>query len=364
MTDLAPGRGARAQHHRRVAARLRRLQAAGASPEELRAALDDEPASERAWRRGAEGEERLGALLGDWAGTCGTGVLHDLVIPGRGGANIDHVVVGPGGAFVIDAKAWAGAVDIRATGVWTGRWGHRRALEGIREQVAVVHGALRAAGAGDAPVTGVLCLVDDNPGTPRGELLRVHGVLVGGRAAVAQLTVADGPLTDEEITQVFRALDASMPARGGARPPSACLRGASAPHVADAPARGARRSGSPRSSTPRRRARSRGRRRGLAVDLCLFVAGLGALGAVLEPSPGPPRRSTPVSAAEVATWVPDLDRRVRATTSTPLRTMATRTTEARIHLRLRGPGCALRISINRWTARTAADAVIVPGAGC
>ena len=39
-------------------------------------------------------------------------VLHDRVWPGRRGARIDHVVVGPGGVFVIANHSWAGTVSV------------------------------------------------------------------------------------------------------------------------------------------------------------------------------------------------------------------------------------------------------------
>ena len=51
-------------------------------------------------------------------------VFHDVHWPGRRYANIDHVVVGPGGVFVIDSKAWAGDVEV-ADGVLRQN-GHRR----------------------------------------------------------------------------------------------------------------------------------------------------------------------------------------------------------------------------------------------
>jgi hypothetical protein len=61
------------------------------------------------FEKGADGEVRTAqtlALLGpDWV------VLHDHRWPGRRFANIDHVVVGPGGIFIIDSKNWSG--DIR-----------------------------------------------------------------------------------------------------------------------------------------------------------------------------------------------------------------------------------------------------------
>jgi len=41
-------------------------------------------------------------------------VFHDVHWPGRRYANIDHVVVGPGGVFVIDSKAWDGDIEVAA----------------------------------------------------------------------------------------------------------------------------------------------------------------------------------------------------------------------------------------------------------
>ena len=34
--------------------------------------------------------------------------LHDVRWPGRRFANIDHIVIGPGGIFVVDSKNWSG----------------------------------------------------------------------------------------------------------------------------------------------------------------------------------------------------------------------------------------------------------------
>lgn len=64
-----------------------------------------------AWEKGAEGERAVGAALADlgpdWV------VLHDVRWPGRRYANIDHIAIGPGGIFVIDAKNWSGAITVR-----------------------------------------------------------------------------------------------------------------------------------------------------------------------------------------------------------------------------------------------------------
>jgi hypothetical protein len=69
-TDGA-GAGAYEVHQRLVAARLRRLAVAGATPEQLAAALDEAPQHEAAWAKGADGEREVGRVLDAWAGMCG-----------------------------------------------------------------------------------------------------------------------------------------------------------------------------------------------------------------------------------------------------------------------------------------------------
>jgi hypothetical protein len=48
-------------------------------------------------------------------------VLHDLAIPGSR-ANLDHLVIGPGGVFVIDSKQYRGRLQLDPSGrLWHGR---------------------------------------------------------------------------------------------------------------------------------------------------------------------------------------------------------------------------------------------------
>jgi hypothetical protein len=63
-------------------------------------------ADTRAWRRGAAGERRTARLLAPLE-RYGWAVLHDLAIPGTQ-ANIDHLVIGPGGVLVVDSKRYRG----------------------------------------------------------------------------------------------------------------------------------------------------------------------------------------------------------------------------------------------------------------
>jgi hypothetical protein len=75
----------------------------------------------RAWRRGAAGERRTARLLGPLE-RQGWVVLHDLAVPGSR-ANVDHLVIGPGGIFVIDSKQYRGRLELDPSGrLWHGRY--------------------------------------------------------------------------------------------------------------------------------------------------------------------------------------------------------------------------------------------------
>ena len=63
---------------------------------------------EWAWGRGAAGEEHVGTLL-EPLREEGWAIEHDIKI-GSNGANIDHVLIGPPGVFVINTKYVAGNV--------------------------------------------------------------------------------------------------------------------------------------------------------------------------------------------------------------------------------------------------------------
>jgi hypothetical protein len=74
-----------------------------------------------AWRRGAAGERRTAHLLAALE-RDGWAVLHDLAVPGSR-ASLDHLVIGPGGVFVIDSKQYRGRLQLDPTGrLWHGRY--------------------------------------------------------------------------------------------------------------------------------------------------------------------------------------------------------------------------------------------------
>jgi hypothetical protein len=63
------------------------------------------------WERGAAGERATAELLTALSARRWV-VLHDLALPGTR-ANVDHLVIGPTGLWVVDSKAYRGRLEAR-----------------------------------------------------------------------------------------------------------------------------------------------------------------------------------------------------------------------------------------------------------
>jgi hypothetical protein len=65
-------------------------------------------------------------------------VFHDLAVPGSL-ANVDHLVIGPTGVFVIDSKQWTGSVHQSPDGLaWHNHYPLERTLERVRWEAEAV----------------------------------------------------------------------------------------------------------------------------------------------------------------------------------------------------------------------------------
>jgi hypothetical protein len=118
----------------------------------------------RAWQRGAHGERRTARLL-DRLTRDGYVVFHDLTMPGSP-ANVDHLVIGPTGVFVVDSKQWSGSVHQSIDGlVWHNHYRLDRTLEIVRWEAQAIGRLL---------------------GTRTTALLCVHGAHVHGGGLHAQ----------------------------------------------------------------------------------------------------------------------------------------------------------------------------------
>ena len=116
--------------------------------------------TEKAWAKGAAGERVVGAALDRLAGDQ-VRVLHDRRMP-RSRANLDHIAVTQSGVFTIDAKRYAGRLEVRGRGqqLWIARRDRSKLLDQAHRQAAAVAGVLAEAGLPEVPVTPALCFVD------------------------------------------------------------------------------------------------------------------------------------------------------------------------------------------------------------
>ncbi|SDS35105.1 Nuclease-related domain-containing protein [Nocardioides scoriae] len=158
----------------------------------------------RRWDQGADGEVETGAALTELPAAEWT-VLHDVVWPGRRRANLDHVVVGPGGVFVIDSKLWSGTVTCRGGMLRQGSRRRDRAVSGAVAQADSVRGLLRDLD--PRAVVPVLCLA--RQGGIEG---RAGEVLVTAPANVVRVLRGHPPLlSDGESRRVAGRLALSLP---------------------------------------------------------------------------------------------------------------------------------------------------------
>lgn len=99
------------------------------------------PSTITAWNTGAEGERLTARYLGELE-TEGFVVLHDRHIPGTRSANIDHIVIGPPGLFVVETKNFRGRLEIRRGEVHVAGRRRTQILEEARQEALAVQVAL------------------------------------------------------------------------------------------------------------------------------------------------------------------------------------------------------------------------------
>jgi hypothetical protein len=150
---------------------------------------------ERAWRRGAEGEERVEARLRKLPPTWRE--LHDLPM-GKG--NVDHLVIGPGGVFSLNTKnltgrVWVGAVVLH-NGVRTDY------VRNSRHEAAAVATRLSRAVGHPVEARGVLVIMCDDLTVKA----QPDGVVVLRRLALLRwLKKRPIVLAPEEVVALYRA---------------------------------------------------------------------------------------------------------------------------------------------------------------
>jgi Nuclease-related domain len=103
----------------------------------LKRQLDQAERATKPWDDGAVSDEIIAEHLSLLV-PHGWFLLHDVPWPGRPTASLDHVLVGPGGVVVVDAKNWTGEVRVSAGVLWQGRFARTQSVEGALAQCAAV----------------------------------------------------------------------------------------------------------------------------------------------------------------------------------------------------------------------------------
>jgi hypothetical protein len=180
-------------------------------------ALTNDPQSTRSWDKGALGERALGEAL-EQLRKQGFGVLHDRRMPGTR-ANIDHLVIGPAGIFVIDAKSYTGKVERRDRGwllerdwrLYVGGRDRTTLVEGMARQVETVQTSLASTQFSGCRVVPVLCFVDS-----QWEIIATPFVFEDVRVVwprmLGKLVRAPGELGGAQIVELESLLAAKLPA--------------------------------------------------------------------------------------------------------------------------------------------------------
>jgi hypothetical protein len=180
--------------------------------------LSDDPQSTKAWDKGAVGEERLAKILHEKLE--GTAVLlHDRRVPGTRG-NIDHLVIGTSGVWIIDAKRYKGKVERRDVGglfksdwrLYVGGRDRTKAVSGLQWQLDAVRKAL---GDDQIPVHCALSFVDAEWPLLFAKPFQLQEVWVSWPSKLAELITAQEVLSDGDVEAVGRLLSEKLPGYSG-----------------------------------------------------------------------------------------------------------------------------------------------------
>jgi len=149
----------------------------------------------RTWQRGAQ-EERHTARLLRRLTRHGYVVFHDLAMPDSP-ANLDHLVIGPSGVFVIDTKQWTGSVHQGADGLaWHNHYRLDRTLDTVRWEAEMVSRLL------GTRATALLCV---HRAHVQGGALHAQGVAVVPAGRLRDALGQDRVLSDGEVELVAAA---------------------------------------------------------------------------------------------------------------------------------------------------------------
>jgi len=156
------------------------------------------------------GESALAVTMGP-LGADGYYHLDDRRLP-HSTANLDHVLLGPAGVFVVDAKNWTGRIQIDGKSL---RQGDRRRddhLERVRAQAVAVSTLIEEfSSIGRVAVRPVICFVGEAVLPDRAVVERVHLLNLG--ELVTFIRSFERKLDQASVDELMRALLEQLPAR-------------------------------------------------------------------------------------------------------------------------------------------------------
>jgi hypothetical protein len=208
------GGSAMREFERRHARREERIRSEWGRLAKVALFFSEDRQSTRAWARGATGETKLAESLAKLT-RDDIIVLHDRKVPGSRG-NIDHLVIGPAGVHVVDAKLYKGDVRIKDVGslfkrddrLYVGGHDRSKLADAMAWQVEAVKRVLCDKA---VPVLPVLCFIDaewPSFGVPG----QFRGVLIEGQRSIRSRVSAKGPLDREALVGIATRLAAALPA--------------------------------------------------------------------------------------------------------------------------------------------------------
>lgn len=161
------------------------------------------------WSRGAQGEVALAQAMGPLSAD-GYYRLDDRRLPGSN-ANIDHVLVGPAGVFVVDAKNWSGRLRVEGKSLWQGDRRRDDHLERVRVQAVNVSTVIEDALGRRVEVRPAICFTGEARLPFRTAVDRVH--LVNRDELIPFIRGLERRLDQGVVDEVMTKLLARLPPR-------------------------------------------------------------------------------------------------------------------------------------------------------
>jgi hypothetical protein len=164
------------------------------------------------WIKGAAGEEKVAQALAflpaSWDVFHGVPPAGRTLWPARG--DLDHVVLGPTGLFVVETKNWTGRIEIRDNAIfYEGGAPSRPPLDQVRRSARELAARLEAGGM-RAVVHPVLCFAGTPPET--GDEVGMGGVIVCGVDSLNRVLASwnDDPVSESDRQKILAWLQTQM----------------------------------------------------------------------------------------------------------------------------------------------------------